>query len=49
MMINELAWNIFKNTGDINSYLEFKKIKNIEENLKESLNETNKSQWSDFS
>ena len=30
-MIKQLAWNTFKETGDIKTYLEFKEVKNIEE------------------
>ena len=33
-MIKQLAWNVFKNTGDINSYLEFVEVENIEKNRK---------------
>ena len=33
-MIKKMAWNTFKNTGDINIYLELKKISDIEENMK---------------
>ncbi len=44
-MIKNIAWNTFKQTGNINSYLEFKEVKNIEENMKEINNETNKSKW----
>ncbi len=44
-MIKNLAWNTFKQTGNINSYLEFKEVENIEENMKVILNETNKSKW----
>ena len=29
-MIKQIAWNVFKNTGDINTFLEFKQIKDIE-------------------
>jgi len=32
-MIKQMAWNTFKNTGNINSYLELAKIENIEKNL----------------
>ena len=32
-MIKKLAWNTFKNTGDINTYLELVEVKNIEKNL----------------
>ena len=31
-MIKQIAWNTFKNTGDINSFLEFKQIENLEKN-----------------
>ena len=47
-MNTEIAWNTFKKTGDINAYLEFREMKNIEKNMKEKLNEEYKSQWSDF-
>ncbi len=45
-MIKQLAWNTFKETGDIKTYLEFKEVKNIEEKMKVVLDETVKSQWS---
>ena len=32
-MIEKLAWNTFKNTGYINTFLELKQIDNIELNL----------------
>lgn len=32
-MIKKIAWDAFKNTGDINTFLEFKQIENIERNL----------------
>jgi hypothetical protein len=47
-MIKDMAWNAFKKTGDINVYLEFKETKKLEENIKGSLNETDKSKWSDI-
>ena len=31
-MIKKSAWDTFKNTGDINSFLEFKQIENLEKN-----------------
>ena len=40
-MIKKIAWNAFKNTGDIDAYLEFKQIENIENNIKEIQNITN--------
>ncbi len=44
-MIKNMAWNTFKQTGNINSYLEFIETKNIEENMKVIINETDKSKW----
>lgn len=32
-MIKKIAWDTFKNTGDINTFLEFKQIENIEKNI----------------
>ena len=31
-MIKKIAWDAFKNTGDINTFLELKQIENIEKN-----------------
>jgi hypothetical protein len=46
-MNKDLAWNLFKQTGDINVYLEFTKEKNFEENnrLKVELDEAFKNNW----
>ena len=35
LMIKKIAWETFKNTGDIDTFLEFKQIENIENNIKE--------------
>ena len=43
-MIKKLAWNTFKNTGNINTFLELKEIMNIEENMKAESNEIIKNQ-----
>ena len=48
-MIKNIAWNTFKQTRDINSYLEFIETKNIEENMKVVINETDKSKWNNNS
>ncbi len=32
-MIKQMAWNTFKNTGSIDSYLELTKVKDIEEDI----------------
>lgn len=39
-MIKQIAWNTFKNTGSIDSYLELVKLENIENNINKS-EETN--------
>ncbi len=33
-MIRKIAWETFKNTGNINSFMEFKQIENIEKEIK---------------
>ena len=35
-MIKKIAWETFKNTGDINTYLELKQIENIEEKIEKN-------------
>ena len=42
-MIKKLAWDTFKNTGDINAFLEFKQIENIEKDLNK--NDEHKNEW----
>ena len=32
-MIKQIAWNTFKNTGNINTFMELMEIENIEKNL----------------
>ena len=43
-MIKQLAWNTFKNTGNINTYLELVEVQNIEKKLKVNENGDNKDQ-----
>ena len=38
-MIRKIAWNTFKNTGNIDTFLELKQITDIEENIKAENNE----------
>ena len=40
-MMTDLAWNVFKKTGDINMYLEFREMKRLMEKIKGSSNEAN--------
>ena len=34
-MIKKIAWDVFKNTGDINTFLEYKQIQNLEKGIQE--------------
>ena len=47
-MIKKIAWDTFKNTGDVNTYLELKQIQNVEEQIQEQKvkqNGDNKNKW----
>ena len=46
LMIKEIAWNTFKNTGSINTFLELKQIENFENinNQKVKFNEYSKNE-----
>ena len=35
LMIKKMAWDIFKNTGNINTFLEYKQIVEVEKGIKE--------------
>lgn len=37
-MIKKIAWDAFKNTGDINTFLEFKQIEMLENQMKQISN-----------
>lgn len=48
-MFKNIAWNTFKKTGNIDTYLEFSKFKNIEENfVKENLDGANKGKGNSY-
>lgn len=32
-MIKQIAWNTFKNTGDINTFLELVEVENVQKNM----------------
>ena len=34
-MIKKMAWDAFKNTGDINTFLEYKEIESLEKGIQE--------------
>jgi len=41
-MIKHIAWNTFKNTGNIDTFLELRQIIELEENIKAQIYEDNK-------
>lgn len=48
-MIKKIAWDTFKNTGDINTFLELKQIEEIEENMqKVEQNGDNKNEGNNY-
>lgn len=48
-MIEKLAWNTFKKTGNIKTYLELSSFREMENSLKVNLDENNKSEWNNNS
>ena len=44
-MIKQIAWNAFKNTGDIDAFLVFKNIQGMEEDLEENKHENSENKW----
>ena len=48
-MIEKMAWNTFKNSGDINTFLELKQVENIELNLNGENNGTIKNEGDSIS
>lgn len=45
-MLKQIAWNTFKNTGDINTFLELKQVTDVEKYIKEEQYENCKNQGS---
>lgn len=50
-MIKQIAWNTFKKTGDINTFLELVEVENIEKNIinGEENNGNNQDKWNNNS
>ena len=45
-MINKLAWDVFRNTGSVDAFLELKNIEEIQrKNMKVDENENNQDKW----
>ena len=42
LMIEKMAWNIFKKTGNINTFLELKEVENLEKNISGEINGNSK-------
>ena len=40
-MIKQMAWNTFKNTGNINTFMELMELENIEKNLRNNIENNN--------
>ena len=47
-MIKQSAWTMVKETGDMNAYLEFIEVRNIEEKMKVNTDETVKSKRNSY-
>lgn len=47
-MIKNLAWNTFKNTGNIDTFLELVEVQNIENKLKVNENGDNQNQGNNY-
>ena len=47
-MIKQIAWNTFKKTGDINTYLELVEVENIEKSLKAEAYGNTKNEGNNF-
>ena len=46
-MIKKIAWNTFKNTGNVDTFLEYKQLKDIEKQMDQKVkqNGENKIEW----
>lgn len=42
LMIEKMAWNTFKKTGDINTFLELKQVENVEKDINGEIYGNNK-------
>ena len=40
-MIKKIAWETFKNTGDVNTFLELKQIQDIQTQMQQQMEEQN--------
>ncbi len=47
-MIKQIAWNTFKNTGNIDTFMELLELQNVEKNIKVNDYGDNKDQGDNF-
>lgn len=47
-MIKQIAWNTFKNTGNINTFMELMELENIEKNLNNGLKNNKVNEHGDY-
>ena len=47
-MIKQMAWNTFKNTGDINTFLELVQLESIEKNDTQKMNLENSTKVNEY-
>lgn len=47
--IEKIAWNTFKNTGDIHTFMELKQVENLEIKLDEEINGINQNKGNSIS
>lgn len=47
-MIKQMAWNTFKNTGNINTFLELVQLESIEKNNMEKMNLDNNTKVNEY-
>lgn len=48
-MIKQIAWNTFKNTGNIDTFLEYKQVKDVENNIKVNEYENSQNKGNSYS
>jgi len=47
-MIKQIAWNTFKNTGNINTFMELMELENVERKLENNVTNNNITKVNDY-
>ena len=47
-MIREIAWNTFKNTGSIDTFMEFMEVENLERSIKAEKYGDSEDKWNNY-